>query len=119
LIFRAKNNNPSDLIRILKTYTSKKLQATIKENNQESRRDWLTRLFQRAGKNNSNVVNGQFWRQHNKPIELWSPEVIDQKIEYIHNNPVEAGFVNESFHWRYSSAIDFSGGKGVIEIDLL
>ncbi len=72
----------------------------------------------RAGLKNSNVKHRQFWQQHNKPIELWSAAVIDQKIEYIHNNPVEAGFVSEPEHWKYSSAVDFSGGKGLLEIDI-
>jgi REP element-mobilizing transposase RayT len=119
LIFRAKNDNPSDVLRDFKTHTSKKLQGEIKENVQESRRDWLLWMFKRAGKKNSNVEHGQFWQQNNKPIELWSPEVIDQKVNYIHQNPVEAGFVNEPEYWKYSSAIDFSGGKGIIEIDLI
>jgi REP element-mobilizing transposase RayT len=68
---------------------------------------------------NSNVKGRQFWQQHNKPIELWSPTVIDQKVDYIHNNPVEAGFVSEPHYWKYSSAIDYSGGKGVLEIDFV
>jgi REP element-mobilizing transposase RayT len=75
-------------------------------------------MFKRAGSKNSNVKNGQFWQQHNKPIKLWSSEVIDQIVNYIHNNPVESGFVNEPWHWRYSSAMD-SGGKGVLEIDFI
>jgi putative transposase len=41
-------------------------------------------MFERAGQKNSNVKNGQFWQQNNKPIELWSAEVIDQKVDYIH-----------------------------------
>lgn len=61
----------------------------------------------------------QFWQQHNKPIELWSAEVIDQQVNYIHNNPVLTGFVIESHHWKYSSAIDYSGGKGMLEIDFV
>ena len=61
----------------------------------------------------------QFWQQNNKPIELWSPEVIGQKVDYIHNNPVEARFVLESWHWKHSSTIDYRGGKGLIEIDLI
>lgn len=52
-------------------------------------------------------------------MELWSPEVISQKVEYTHMNPVEAGLVFEPQHWKYSSAIDYSGGKGVLEIDYL
>jgi len=68
---------------------------------------------------NSNVKKRQFWQQHNKPIELWSPAVIDQKVDYIHNNPVEAGFVTEPHNWRYSSSIDYSGGIGMLEIDFI
>ncbi len=33
------------------------------------------------------------------------------------DNPVEAGFVNDPYHWKYSSAINYSGGKGLLEID--
>jgi len=50
---------------------------------------------------------------------LWSAEVIDQKVEYIHQNPVVAGLVIEADYWKYSSAIDYSGGKGVLEIDFV
>ncbi|GAB3200455.1 REP element-mobilizing transposase RayT [Pontibacter aydingkolensis] len=119
LIFRANDNNPSVLLKELKTYTSKQLQKAIAEHNQESRKKWMLWLMERAGLKNSNVKHRQFWQQHNKPIELWSPAVIDQKIDYIHNNPVEAGFVSEPEHWKYSSAVDFSGGKGLLEIDLV
>jgi putative transposase len=48
---------------------------------------------------------------NNKPIELWTPAVIDQKVDYIHNNPVQAGFVLEPYHWKYSSAIDLQSGQ--------
>tara|TARA_R110000868_G_scaffold329001_1_gene589807 strand:+ start:857 stop:1465 length:609 start_codon:yes stop_codon:yes gene_type:complete len=119
LIFRAKESNPSDLMKELKTYTSKRLQKLISDNNQESRREWLLWVMKRAGSKNSNVKNRQLWQQHNKPIELWSSAVIDQKLNYIHMNPVEFGFVLEPQHWKYSSAIDYSGGKGLIEIDLV
>lgn len=117
LIFRAKENNPSVLLKELKTYTSKQIQKAIAEHNQESRKEWMLWLMERAGLKNSNVKHRQFWQQHNQPIELWSAAVIDQKLDYIHNNPVEAGFVSEPHHWKYSSAIDYSGGKGVLEID--
>jgi putative transposase len=51
--------------------------------------------MKRAGKKKSSVKQHQFWQQHNKPIELWSDKVIQQKIDYIHNNPVESGFVTD------------------------
>ena len=119
LVFRSKENNPGEILGHFKTFTSKKVQKMIKDNLQESRREWLLWMMERAGRKNSNVKNRQFWQQDSKPIELWSVEVIDQKVDYIHANPVEAGFVSEPHHWRYSSALDYSGGKGLLEIDLV
>lgn len=119
LIFRAKENNPDVLLGRFKEHTSKQIVRAIKENNQESRKDWLLWMFERAGSKSSNVKGSQFWQHNNMPIELWSADVIEQKADYLHDNPVVAGFVNEAWHWNYSSAIDYSGGKGLIEIDFL
>ena len=93
LVFRSKNEDPSGLLRDFKGYTTRKILKEIEENQQESRREWLLWMMEKAGKNTSNVSKRQFWQQHNKPIELWSAKVIKQKIDYIHNNPVEQGFV--------------------------
>lgn len=76
-------------------------------------------MFKHAAKKSSKVKDSQFWQHHNKPIELWSPDVIDQKATYIHNNPVVAGFVSEPEHWKYSSAIDYCGGQGLLKIEYL
>jgi len=119
LIISARDSNPGDLLRDFKSYTSKQLQNQIAKNNEESRREWMVWMMKRAGQKNSNIKNSQFWQQHNKPIELWSPKVIDQKMDYIHENPVVAGFVSEPEHWKYSSAIDYSGGQGLLEIDFV
>jgi REP element-mobilizing transposase RayT len=119
LIFKAKENNPSELLKAFKTFTSKRIQELIINNNRESRKEWLLWMMERAASKNSNVKNRQFWQQHNKPIELWSNEVKDQKLQYVHHNPVEAGFVSEPEHWKYSSAIDYAGGKGLVNIEPL
>lgn len=73
--------------------------------------------MERAGETKSNVAHRQFWQQHNKPIELWSSKVIKQKIDYIHNNPVEAGFVTNSIDWKYSSARNYAEDEAVLKID--
>ncbi|MEZ5084268.1 MAG: hypothetical protein R2750_12610 [Bacteroidales bacterium] len=70
----------------------------IAENPAESRREWILKMMGEAASERSNVKHYQFWQQHNKPIELWSNSVIDQKLDYLHNNPVEAGFVIEPEH---------------------
>jgi putative transposase len=117
LIFRSTVGNPSGLIRDIKGYTSRKLIRTIMENPQESRKEWMLELFKRAGAGKSNVQQYQFWQQHNKPVELWSDGVIQQKINYIHNNPVEAGFVTDPIDWKYSSARNYQEDQTVLAID--
>jgi len=44
---------------------------------------------------------------------------MQQKLEYLHNNPVKAGFVWRAEDYVYSSAIDYSGGKGLIEVIII
>ncbi len=51
-------------------------------------------MFRSAGKKNSNNKSYQFWRQDNHPIELDTNDMMDQKVEYIHNNPVSEGIVD-------------------------
>jgi hypothetical protein len=44
----------------------------------------------------------------------------NQKLDYIHNNPVTAGFVTEPWHWFYSSASDYYTSKqGLLKLQLL
>lgn len=116
LIFRAKEDNPSELMRSLKTYTSNTLQKVIAENEQESRKEWLLWMMEQAAKKSSNVKHKQLWRQDNKPIELWTEKVTYHKVDYIHDNPVEAGFVDCPEHWQFSSARDFAGQKGLLDL---
>ncbi|MEP6949829.1 MAG: hypothetical protein ABI863_11165 [Ginsengibacter sp.] len=72
--------------------------------------------MERAGKKNSNNTDWQFWQQHDEPIEVKDQEMFDKTLEYIHQNPVIAGFVNKPEDWKYSSACDFCGVKGLVEL---
>jgi putative transposase len=93
-----------DVLGRFKTYTSKELFKMIVNNEQESRRDWMIKSFEHAGKYNPLNTNHQFWQNGNYPVLLYSPAVIDQKIDYIHENPVRAGFVGAAHEFWYSSA---------------
>jgi putative transposase len=116
LVFKSNIQKPEELLRDFKSFTSKELTKLIEENNKESRREWLLKAFKKAGAENSNNTTYQFWQQHNKPIELWSNAVIEQKINYIHNNPVVAGIVENSWDYLHSSARDYSGTKGLVKV---
>lgn len=119
LIFRSSLNDPSGLMRDFKGFTARRLLKAIIENSQESRQEWLLWMFKHAGKKNSNISNMQFWQQNNKPIEIWSLKVFEQKLDYIHNNPVESGFVLNPVDWKFSSARNYGDDDHtVLEIDL-
>lgn len=119
LIFSVKENNPDVLLGRIKEHTAKQIIKAITDNVQESRKEWLLWMFKRAGAKSSNVTNYQIWQHNNKPIQLWSAKVIQQKADYLHDNPVEAGYVTGGWHWKYSSAVDYAEGKGLIELDFL
>ena len=76
----------------------------ISKNSQESRKEWMQAQFKYYGTNSPQKQINQFWKHNNHPFYLYSNEMIQQKVNYIHNNSVEAGFVNEPDAWRLSSA---------------
>lgn len=119
LIIGTKDKPMEDILRDIKRHTSKKIVEAINENSQESRKEWMMKLFEKAGRENPNNEYFQFWQQGNHPIELWSSKVIDQKLDCLHNNPVVAGWVDEPEHYLHSSARDYAGIKGLLDIQLM
>ncbi|MDB5156580.1 MAG: hypothetical protein JWR50_1287 [Mucilaginibacter sp.] len=101
-------NRLSDIMRDFKKFTSKKIINSINEI-AESRRDWLLRHFAYAGKFNPKIKNYQFWQEGLHPIELSTLKFIEQKINYIHQNPVEASMVYRAEDYVFSSAAQYSG----------
>jgi putative transposase len=58
----------------------------------------------------------QLWQEGSHPEEIQSDEMMWQKIEYIHNNPVVRGYVASPEHWRYSSAANYMGLPGLFTV---
>jgi REP element-mobilizing transposase RayT len=114
LIIGTKGNKLQDIMRDHKRHTSETLRAEILRHPSESRREWMMKIFTEAGKANSNNRGFQLWQQDNHPIELNTATVLYQKLDYLHNNPVKAGYVDFAQDWRYSSARDYAGIKGLL-----
>jgi REP element-mobilizing transposase RayT len=120
LIIGSVGNPLENIMRDLKRHTSEELHKLIKRNSTESRREWLLAMMGKAGRENSNNCGFQLWQQHNNPIFLINQQMMHQKLNYLHNNPVEAGFVEKPEDWLYSSANDYyTGRKGMIDILLI
>jgi putative transposase len=79
----------------------------------------MLKIFKEEGMKNSRNTTFQFWRQDNQAMELYSPAFVFQKINYIHNYPVEAGLVEGPEHYLYSSAKDYFFTKKCGLLDLM
>ncbi|PCI97029.1 MAG: transposase [Flavobacteriales bacterium] len=112
----SEGNKLSAIIRDFKKFTAQQIIKAIQEE-PESRRDWLLAEMLKAGESNSKKQTYQLWRNDNHPIELSNNEVINQKTDYIHNNPVLEGIVVKAEDYLYSSARDFVGEEGLLEVE--
>lgn len=106
------------IIRDFKKHSSEQLKILIKAHPQESRREWILWLMERAGKKNNNNNSWQFWQQHNQPLEITDDNMYAETVFYIHQNPVLSGFVYEAKQWVYSSAKGYEKNDGLIKLSL-
>jgi putative transposase len=104
MVCRRKGFDLKELLGRFKSVTSKQFIKEIHENIKESRKEWLLQLFGDYAKENKQYKGFHIWQYTNFPTLLYSNEVIDQKVNYIHENPVRAGLVTEAAFYRYSSA---------------
>lgn len=113
LIISTKGRSLSETIRDMKQFTAKRILKSIQDNPEESRKDWMLWMFARAAKKIAANEIYQFWQHHSHPIELFTPEMTRQKLDYIHDNPVAAGFVSNPCDWTYSSARKYHAGESL------
>ena len=118
LIISSKTARLEDLVRDIKKFTSKQIIHAIRENPEESRKEWMLNLFRFTGSGNKNNKEFQFWKQDYHPVELATNEMLEQRLQYLHENPVRSGLVWEAWHYKYSSAIDYyTNEKGLLKIE--
>lgn len=114
IVSAAEEKNLSDIMRDFKKFTSKKIIKTIQEINES--RDWMLNKFQFAAKIHPKNEEFKFWQDGFHPIHVFSNHFMEQKLDYIHRNPVESGIVSAQEHYLYSSAINYCGGLGLIDV---
>ncbi len=120
MIMGSQKDNPENIMRDMKRRTSIQLKEAIRNNPRESRKEWILQIMEETGKKNSSNSDFQLWQPDNHPIELYTPEVTWQKLDYVHYNPVKARFTDLPENYLYSSARDYyTGRKGLIEVKLL
>lgn len=104
MVARRQDGELTELLGRLKSYTAKKIIEEIEKNPQESRKEWLLNVFEHFAKTNTQYSRYHVWSYTNHPLHLHSAKVIDQKVDYIHQNPVRAGIATKPEYYIYSSA---------------
>ncbi|MBL7971800.1 MAG: transposase [Prolixibacteraceae bacterium] len=85
----------------------------------ESRRDWMLYRFEFAGKFDHRISKYRFWEDTNHAIQLDSTSLIEQKMNYTHDNRVRAMIVGRQEDYLYSSARDYAGEKGLVNVQTI
>jgi len=113
-----KGNSLSNILRDFKQFTSRRIVEQVKTE-PESRRQWLLQRFREVAQSGNRVRYNQFWQAGNHPKVCYSEKFTRQKLNYIHQNPVKARLVYNPEDYVWSSARDYAGGRGPIDVDLL
>lgn len=108
----------SDVLRDLKKYTSKEITNSLKGEGSDAAKQALE-VFKNEGSRLQRIKKYKVWQDGNQPKVLNSNKFIRQKLDYIHNNPVEAGLVANPENYLFSSARNYAGLVSVLEIELL
>ena len=110
-------NKMSELLRDFKKFTNKKI---IKEFDyiKESRKEWLLNKFSFEARRTQRAKNFKIWKDDNHAIEICPYIDIEQKINYIHENPVKAMIVRNSEEYIFSSAGDYTNITGPVKITI-
>jgi REP element-mobilizing transposase RayT len=95
-----------------KSFTARKILDHLETEHAETLLQEL-RFFKLAHKTESQY---QLWQEGSHPQYIESDEVLRQKLDYIHANPVRRGYVDDATHWRYSSARNYAGQPGLLEV---
>ena len=118
MIVQCRNGNLSGVLRDFKSYSSKVILNAI-EQGAESRREWMLRQFKLAAMRHQRNSHYQFWTHENHAEHLYSNHFIEQKMTYIHHNPVRAGSVRQPEEYLFSSASNYAGMPSILEVELI
>ena len=115
LVISSKTKALNDIVRDFKKHTSKELIKAIKDQN-ESRREWMLRKFKFEAKRSGRANNYKLWQDGFHPVILDSNKKREQRLRYIHCNPIEAGFVQYERDWANSSYLAYEEENSMLNV---
>jgi REP element-mobilizing transposase RayT len=108
----AKGASLAESVKNFKSFTARSIVDHLEKLNVKTLLDQF-RLHKATYKKESEF---QVWQEGSQPKQIQNDEMMEQKLEYTHNNPVKRGYVDRPEHWRYSSARNYLGLPGLIDV---
>lgn len=112
--FVALGSQLAEKIRLFKSYSARAILNYLETNG----RSRLLGFFRQNKLKNHTRCSYQIWQEGFHPKQIRDENMMIQKLEYIHFNPVKRGYVDQPEDWRYSSARNYSGGEILLEVKL-
>ena len=100
-------------MRKFKAHTAKEILKLLQERGVKTILEQLA-FYKKAHKKETTY---QLWQEGVQPKLIVNEKMMIDRINYIHNNPVKRGYIDEARYWRYSSARDYEGVSGLIDIE--
>ena len=98
----------------LKKFTARRLMEQVAAEG----REWLLSEFAYFRARHKTASEHQVWQEGFHPVAIHGDEMMVQKLDYLHNNPVQRGWVVSPEHWRYSSAHEgLVGATPILQCD--
>jgi putative transposase len=102
----------SQVMQNFKSWTARQLLDLLQEQGARTLLDQLARLKL----DHKTESEFQVWQEGSKPKQMRTVDMLWQKLGYMHRNPQERGYVDDPTHWRYSSARNYAGQPGLIDV---
>jgi REP element-mobilizing transposase RayT len=104
----------TEKLKNFKSYTARQIIDYLKNSGHQR----LLKQIRRAKLKHKDQSEYQVWQEGFHAKQIITPDMMIQKIEYIHDNPVKRGYVDLPEHWRYSSVRNYLGMEGLIPVTL-
>jgi REP element-mobilizing transposase RayT len=91
------------VLRVLKGLTARRIIDYLKENN------YLSSLSKLRHQVRDRNYKYSLWQREKNVFPIFSEGMFNEKLNYIHQNPVRAGLVNQAKEYQWSSARIWQG----------
>lgn len=97
-LLASRKSTTSDLLRVLKGITARRIIDYLKEN------EYRSSLAKLQHQERDRKYRYSLWQTEKNVLPIFSESMFLEKMNYIHSNPVRAGLVQDAVDYRWSSA---------------